>query len=68
MSCSLQSAWNKQHQPSTELNAHITGQAEGGTISTPIGELPNNSIDCFCHQRFSERSKTKRNHPFPVFS
>jgi hypothetical protein len=60
------SAWNKRHQPSTEFDVHITGQTEAGTTSTAIGELPNNSIDCFCHQWFNKLIKTKKQSPFFV--
>jgi hypothetical protein len=54
MPCSLQSTWNKPHQPPTKIDDHIAGEAEAGTTSTTIGEVSNGLIDCFCHWLFDK--------------
>jgi hypothetical protein len=53
--------WNKPPQPSTNLNAHMIGQAESGNNLTAIGEIWNSLIDFFWHGNFDELIKIKDN-------
>ncbi|PLW32398.1 hypothetical protein PCANC_20229 [Puccinia coronata f. sp. avenae] len=43
MPCSLQSTWNKPHQPPTKIDDHIAGEAEAGTTSTTIAHTASNA-------------------------